>query len=309
MQFSEIIDEIDGSYDRLSKQLAQSEREALRLLLVRLRKLDLDSSGNVKRTAVNIRELAKIRARLESIVLNDSYRVAIKDLVNTFTKVADLQNTFFEQTVQDYKPKAVTKALQKEAAKAVQENLRTQVIEEVRSTIGRKLQSAITSGVSYADLTADITNTMQGAGVEPGQIAKYARTLATDSLNTFSREHLTLISSDLGYEWFRYQGSLIETSRPFCEAMVKKKFFHVSELDDILAGKFSEFEDLEGTMNQKTGLPAGLKEETTPQNFTSLAGGWNCGHQCRPVPEDRVPLDIRTKVYASQAYARWKSLN
>lgn len=128
-------------------------------------------------------------------------------------------------------------------------------------------------------------------------------------MNSFSRQNLQLISSDLGYQWFEYQGSNIETTRDFCEAMKKKRYVHISEFEDVIHGRFPEFKAIEGKINPKTKLPYGFKEDTTAGNFPQVRGGWNCGHQLRPVAEEDVPLSIRNEVYASAAYQKWKSIN
>ena len=60
---------------------------------------------------------------------------------------------------------------------------------------------------------------------------------------------------------------------------------------------------------EKTGLPHGLIEGTNAENFFIRAGGWNCGHAIRPVPERNVPLEVRDRVYNTAAYQRWKSNN
>jgi hypothetical protein len=38
-----------------------------------------------------------------------------------------------------------------------------------------------------------------------------------------------------------------------------------------------------------------MKEETTPDNFIVLRGGWNCGHELVPVSEAAVPGEIRER--------------
>ena len=310
MKFEDIIDELDSTYFSVSKQLEESEAAMYRLLIKELKDLDLDKQGNIRTNAANIRKLAAIRSRMEGFIMNDDFQKAIETIVKSYITIARLQNQYFEQTIRDFKPSVITIELRKQAADLVKQQLSTSVVEEVRTVIGQKLLTAVTSGMSYADLQDDISRTLKGTGAEPGYIQKYSRTLATDSINTFSRQHMSLVASDLGYQWYRYQGSLIETSRPFCEAMVKKKWVHVSEFDDVIHGRFEEFRQMEDAkINPKTKMPNGLKEETTAQNFKELAGGWNCGHQLRPVAEEDVPANVRAITYQTDAYKRWKSLN
>lgn len=109
-------------------------------------------------------------------------------------------------------------------------------------------------------------------------------------------ENNRLFTDDLGAEWFQYVGSVIETTRQFCELLTEKEYIHKSEIKDILNG-YIEIDGKvhECEMNPKTGLPKGLIEGTTEQNFQVNVGGWNCRHQLIPISELMVPEHIRAK--------------
>jgi hypothetical protein len=44
---------------------------------------------------------------------------------------------------------------------------------------------------------------------------------------------------------------------------------------------------------------------TDVSNFMTNRGGYNCGHQWRPVSEDLVPQEIKLEVYSSPEYKAW----
>ncbi|MDR1864083.1 MAG: hypothetical protein LBR08_00755 [Bacteroidales bacterium] len=54
---------------------------------------------------------------------------------------------------------------------------------------------------------------------------------------------------------------------------------------------------------EKTGLPRGMKEGTTAENFRANCGGWNCGHELIPIPEAMAPQEIREKLKNSATFA------
>jgi hypothetical protein len=89
-----------------------------------------------------------------------------------------------------------------------------------------------------------------------------------------------------------YTGSNKETTREFCEQLTRKKFIHKSEIPEILKGRIDEYQC---AIYEKTGLPYGMIEGTTPENFQCNCGGWNCRHQLVPVHELAVPANIRAK--------------
>jgi hypothetical protein len=142
-------------------------------------------------------------------------------------------------------------------------------------------------------LRKTLTETPEGGGA----LSRYAKTYTIDSINQFSREYMTAISNDLGYEWYAYRGSNLETTREFCEHMTKKEYVHKSEFPEILKGKIDGHQC---RIYDKTGLPYGMKEGTKVDNFTANCGGWNCGHQLVPLRAEEVPVSVRNKLIYEQ---------
>lgn len=108
----------------------------------------------------------------------------------------------------------------------------------------------------------------------------------------FTGQNNKLLTDDLDTEWFMYTGSNIETTREFCQHLTEKKYIHRSEIPTILTGKIDEHQC---AIYEKTGLPYGMIEGTTPENFQVNCGGWNCRHQLVPVADAVVPSDVRRR--------------
>ena len=108
----------------------------------------------------------------------------------------------------------------------------------------------------------------------------------------FTGQNNKLLTDDLDTEWFMYTGSNIETTREFCQHLTEKKYIHRSEIPTILTGKI---DDHQCAIYDKTGLPYGMIEGTTPENFQVNCGGWNCRHQLVPVADAVVPADVRRR--------------
>ena len=108
----------------------------------------------------------------------------------------------------------------------------------------------------------------------------------------FTAQNNKLQTDDLDTEWFMYTGSNIETTREFCQHLTKKKYIHRSEIPTILTGKI---DDHQCEIYDKTGLPYGMIEGTTPENFQVNCGGWNCRHQLVPVADAVVLADVRRR--------------
>jgi hypothetical protein len=119
---------------------------------------------------------------------------------------------------------------------------------------------------------------------KPGMLSKYTKTFVVDAFGEFSGQGNKIIADALDSEWFAYEGSNITTTREFCEHLTKKRYVHKSEIPDLLKGRIDGHQC---KMNEKTGLPLGMKEDTNANNFIEHRGGWNCRHQLMPVNEIR----------------------
>jgi GNAT superfamily N-acetyltransferase len=134
---------------------------------------------------------------------------------------------------------------------------------------------------------------IQSTSTNAGLLAQHSGTYAHDAINDFMGQRNKIIGEDLGLEWYMYVGSNLTTTREFCEHLTKKKYVHKSEIPTILSG---DIDGHECEIYAKTGLPLGLKDGTTPENFIVHRGGWNCGHQLVPVAPEAVPEDVRKKI-------------
>ena len=99
-------------------------------------------------------------------------------------------------------------------------------------------------------------------------------------------------NSDLGYQWFSFQGANLTDSRPLCIAMKKRRFFHIYEIDELING-IVDGEQIPITNN---GLPEGLFPCTNTQNYLHLLNGRSCGHTFGYVHYKRVPEELRNRV-------------
>lgn len=271
---------------------------------------NLDTKGNnIKIASSNLKVLATVKSRLEKIILNPEYVDGVKKYLQSFNQIVNLQNDYFKEIEAKFNPPKLANELKKQAIQSVAKQLtETGIGANVVDKIQDILRKAITSGSGYTSLTKQLTDFLINNESGDGQLVKYTKQITTDAINQFSGQYTQLVSSDLGYEWFRYSGSNIETTRPFCLACTERKWFHISEISAILKGEFEEFKKYNGTLNKKTGLPEGMYPGTDVSNFQIYTGGYNCMHKWRPVSEDLVPSDIRNRVYASVEYKKWKGV-
>lgn len=306
MDFKPLIALLQSTVDKFQKSIPKIQDRLLDKLREELASLKL-KNGNIQISGENIRKIAEVKSRLLDIILSPEYIEEVKKYVQAFNQITELQNRYFNSVSANYSQPEFTDALKRQAIESAVDNLTERGIQaNVITGIEDILRKNITTGGSYADLQRGLENHLINNEAGEGALMKYTRQMTTDAVNQYSAQYSKLVSSDLGLEWFIYAGSNIETTRPFCIAMTKKRYVHVSEFPALLRGDFDEFREADGKLNKKTGLPEGMLPDTTVSNLQINRGGFNCGHQLRPVSQSAVPGDKVAAVMATNEYKAWK---
>lgn len=314
--FNDILKRITRAIEDFNKRIPAAQKDMLAGIEEELRRLDL-TDGKVKPTVANIKVITSIKNKLLKIVLNEDYVAQVKQFIGAFNDVTTLQNEYWKSVESKFKPSSIlrevkTLAIEDTVSKLTEAGIGT----NIEGRITDILKTNITTGGSYKDLTGQLREVLTDTSKSDGLLTRYAKQITTDSINQYSANYTQIVSSDLGYEWFAYQGSDIKTTRPFCDAMTDFRYFHISEIPRLLAARDLYYmkygKKTKVPIYDKTGLPHGLIDGTNPENFFVRRGGYNCGHQVRPVSERLViaqSKDIYDKVTATQEYKNWKSIN
>jgi hypothetical protein len=315
--FKDIINRIDDAIATFVEKIPNAQRDMLNAIDDELRKLDL-SNGRIKPTVANLKIITSIKNRLLRVILTDEYKLQVKQFIQAFRDITTLHNQYWRTVEKKFKPSSLLKQVKKIAItdtinKLMENGISAAVVEPVSQILTQN----ITQGGSMADLRALLVENITTTAKTPGTLQRYATQITTDSINQYSRNYTQIVTSDLGLEWFGYRNSLIKTSRPFCIAMVERRYFHISEVPALLKAeglfwlnpKTGKKEKV--PINKKTNLPDGMYETTTVANFMTLLGGYNCGHQAGPVSELLVKgqaPEIYNRVINSAPYKKWKKI-
>lgn len=276
---------IDDSINEFIKTIPDAQGRSYRKIVALLKELDT-KGDTLKNNVTNWRKISRIKRELEQAILNPVYTKAVSEFLGAYNLVSNIQDSYFSKMEKTFSPFKVLDEIKKQNILTTAQGLTEQGISgRVIQPIKNILQTNIASGGSYAQLAEQLRTEILGNDKLDGSLLKYVRTYATDAINQYSAQYTKTISEDLGLEWFQYVGSLIKTSRPFCIALHGKKYFHQSELPQIV----------KGNINGKKVSLAGLVPGTTAENFQVLRGGYNCGHLVIPIAESAVPKDLRDK--------------
>lgn len=264
--------------------------------IVRLVK-DLDlKSGRLTATVKNVKAIGQLKVDLEKVILSDPYIQHVQEFLKAFEAVTGLQAQYFKTVTDEFTPPKVLAEVKTQAIDATIDGLTEAGIHaSVIDGAMEILRTNVTGGGGFSELMDQMRDFIIGTKQVSGAMLRYTQQLTTDALNQYSAQYNQVVTNDLGLEWFRYVGSLIKTSRPFCKALVDKKYVHQSELEKVVHGDFPEFKEKGGRLG-KSGLPAGMIPGTNKSNFPIYRGGYNCGHQLIPISAAAVPESVKIKI-------------
>jgi hypothetical protein len=311
--FGDILKKINDSISNMNKRIPSIQKDIYDSLQDDLRKLDLQD-GKIKASVKNLSLINSIKNKLNRIILTDGYKSEVKDFAKSFNEIATLQNEYWKGIDKDFKPKSILKAIREQAiTDTVGKLTEAGIGANIAEPIADILRTNITTGGSYKKLTEQLRENLVNTQT-PGTMEKYIGQITTDAVNQYSNQYTQLVSSDLGYEWFKYDNTDILTTRPFCDAMTDRPYFHITEVPALLRAEGLTYLNKKTgkrepvSIYEKTGLPSGMIPGTDASNFFIRRGGYRCGHSIRPVNERQVPQADKDRVFVTPAYISWKML-
>ncbi len=281
---------IDSSVDSFNEHIPSAQKDIFNRVQLLLKDLDV-RRGEIRPTIKNLRKINRLKREIQNAILNDKYLKSVGAFRDSFTKVTQLQTEYFATIEKGFELPAFVEQLKQSSVTAMTEGLtaagiKANITEKAADIVRRNISEGARFGELLTEMRTFLTKTEAGAGA----LTRYAHVFTTDALNTYAAEYNQVVSEDLNSQWFQYTGALVDDSRDFCEALVKKRWIHISEFDTITnPGKPNAI------INGKSVSKAGLKPNTNPITFRTLRGGWNCGHLVSPTNEEFVPRNIRKK--------------
>jgi hypothetical protein len=313
-QYNDILVEIKRAIEAFNKKIPVRQRTMYNDISEQLRRLDLSTEAKIKPTVNNLKIVQSIKNKLTRLIVSDDYVKDVKAFVKSFNTITKLQNEYWRGIEKNFKPTPLLKQIRIQSIQdTVKQLTESGIGTNIADKLTNQLRTNVTTGGSYADLNDQLKEQLVNTETD-GLLVKYSKQITTDNINQYNAQYTQAVSSDLGFDWYAYQGSDITTTRPFCDAMTDIRYFHVTEIPRLLRAEGLTYLNKKSgkrepvPINSKTNLPSGMIAGTNAENFLVNRGGYNCGHQIRPVPERNVPLDIQTRVKATIEYKRFKSL-
>lgn len=298
----DIIDEIQSLLEKrvndFSDAMPAVQKQAYREVLILAKDLDTTSDGTIKPTLKNVKMIAKIKQRLNEVILDGKYYKELEKVVSTYDQITKLQNQYFTLMVGNFTVPIVLAEIQKQSIDITlesmgKEGMNAGVINRVRDILNKN----VTTGGKIDDFVEEVRIYLNDTPDGDGALKKYSKQIVTDALNQYSAQYNQLVSDDLGFKFYKYVGTLVKDSREFCVKIIEAKkgcmpLIHVSQFPELLNGLICG-EQIH--INKKSGLPTGLIKGTNTSNILVNRGGWQCGHQFYGQPKAIVPKDLWNK--------------
>ncbi len=232
-----------------------------------------DLSLDPKDRAKSLKELIKLKKDIaNTIVTNAPYQLQVAEVIKGFEMLAELSNEYITVAIGDFKPKkALYEAiLETNIATTKDALLGGGISENFGTAIQEVLKDNIAGIGTRSELNKTLRKFIEGTDTEKAFLNRYIKQVTNDSVMTFNAEYIQTIAEDLDVEYYLYQGTLIEDSRPFCVSRAGR-YFTTEEVKD--------WGDL-GKWN-------GKNTNTNRSTIFIYRGGYNCRHQLWPVAKEQ----------------------
>lgn len=295
-EIEKILKLMDSRIEKFNKSLPKIERDLYKEIQLTLKRLDIDSSGNIKSTIKNLNLIQSIRAKIQRIMQSKEYLSEVIFFSNTIRDISKLSSDYLN-TLTDFKQSKYLTELQRNSIQETRTALgiaskTTKNPEFTQRVVSRTMdivEDNVKGGNSFVDLNEQVRDFILQDSEGKGALQRYSNQVTTDSLNQYNASYIKKSSEELGLEWFQYVGSLVKDSREWCRHMVDQRWVHESQLEEIIF----QFPQSDVPIYHKTGLPQGMIAGTNGENILQRRGGWACRHQFFPVLEEFVPNNVK----------------
>ena len=276
------IDALSTVPEQWAVQIMKFQPKLLTRLNQLASKLTLTSDGFLEMSASNLNVISEIMEGLKSYMTSGEYKTIVQELDKQFVAqeartIAYFQSTFGSAPVTSFASTLYNVQRLRMLETVIGDGLYPVLYTPIRDV----LLDGIASGSSYSDLIDNLSRLSVGDEQLEGRLARYTRVLVSDTLATTDRQFTQIVGDELGLEWFRYLGGLINTTRCFCLER-NGGYYHRREIE--LWGDLVGIGDCT-TKNGWQGRFRGTNSET----IFSWVGGYNCQHSLIPISEASVP--------------------
>jgi hypothetical protein len=235
---NEIQERLDSVPARLDNAVQRLQPRLLAQLLSLMNELIYDSDS-LKRSVANAEQVDRIIAQFQQQVLRGEYGRELRIFASQFDKQAQLIGEFFasefSHTVSRQSASFMAVNKRNAISALAGDDFKTNFFGRISQT----LLDGVESGMQREALIINIKKGLFGTSETEPIMATWVKQVAYDSFAVADRQYTEAVAQEIGVEFYRYTGGLIEDSRCFCEKR-NGQFFHRQEIRAWGDGRPSE---------------------------------------------------------------------
>ncbi len=269
----------------------KAQEQLLKELLELVGELDTEA-GLVKASEANFSKIQEISNKLHGVLNQGEYVKATQELISDMDKTKLLTDSYYKKIAPDY----TIETRLNEIYKANRTRSITTFIGEtaIDSQYLQPVKDALLSGISnempFSELVTNLKTLTVGNEEVEGKLKKYGKQIASTTFSKAERNYTSMVADELDFQFVRYVGGTIDTTRCFCEQR-NGKIFHIEEVrawgdGDLSAG------GLDSSCDNGDGTWSGMIAGTNRGNIEENLGGWECDHSLVYVSEINVPDEV-----------------
>jgi hypothetical protein len=287
-----ILKTIDEAINTFQDKIPGLQKQLFDELQPLLKEIEI-KNGRMLNNVKNLKLLGQLKNKLQKIIINPEYKEAVSKFLDSYNIISALNMDYFKKFNQKFTPSKTLPLIKDLAFETTVNDLVGQGLKvNIVDAVADILNTNITTGGSYAALQNQLREHLLDTETGEGSLVKYTKQITTDAINQYHAQYHAAIGQDLQFNWGRYVGSLLKTSRQFCILLTKKEWVHKSELPLVIAGNI---DGEKCKLSKTTGLPLGMIPGTDASNFKIRRGGYQCGHHYFEVPDNAVPKNVLNK--------------
>lgn len=236
------------------------------------------NNAQARAMAESLRQIEQV---ITEAVKGSNYPETLKGL---FRKSSELESYASQALIKNGKwPAKLAKALDAVGIGAERELFVQGLTNDLNSAFSSEAMQPIRTAIAYniraGATTSQTTAFLDGLllkkpGQEYAKMARYTTQIVNDAVLGYDGAIMQRFADEYGVNEWRYTGTLINDSRPFCVHCVS-----------ALGGKIPD-KDLDKLLKKylsSKSLSQGMRPGTNRKNFASYRGGYRCRHRVFPV--------------------------
>jgi hypothetical protein len=263
---------ITSSYDKFIESIDKVQGDILKAILSFLK-----SNSNEKPTKST---LSKINKELKKIITPESFRDPVTKLLKDFDAVEEISKKILSGEInEDLSNFDVGPEKQLEIDRITKGLLNDDALDaNLKQELRKILYRYVTTNINLEVAEQKIKTFVTGDEKTDGFAKRYAKVLAIESLSRFDGSINQKVATTYKLDGFRIVGSLIITSQPQCEEMVKMN----GRLGKFAVNGKYAVEDLPEIIALLKKYYPGVNRDLSVENYFELRNHWGCRHQFIP---------------------------